>query len=434
MIWFVVFAFIAVNALYVAAEFGAVSVRRSKIQQMADEGHRLAAKLLPILASPTRLDNYIAACQIGITWSSLVLGAFSQAFITPDVILLLQDWGLTNATAQTSATVGVLVLMTTLQVVGGELVPKSLALQYPTRVSLYTLAPMQFSLVIYHWFLKVLNGSGLWILKMLGFSQVGHGHIHSPEEIELLIADSRNGGLLEAEEHRRLARALRLVSRPVRQLMVPRASVVSIDILATREELLKTLTQTRYTRFPVRKGSSDNIVGLLHARDVAAYVARHSALPAVPDVMRPLTRIPETVTADRLFAVFRERSTHQAAVVDGQGVVGLVAVGDLVSELIGDVSGEFRGGQPLPERLADGRVRLPGLMPVDEAQSWLGVSIQGPAETIGGHVLHHLERLPAAGERHSVGNLDIEVERVSTNMIISLLIQPIPNQQGGHLG
>jgi putative hemolysin len=314
--------------------------------------------------------------------------------------------------------------MTTVQVVVGELIPKSLALQYPTQAALYTLPPMRVSLVLYSWFLKILNGSGLAILKLLGFSQVGHGHIHSPEEIELLIAESRKGGLLEPEEHERLHRALRLISRPVRQLMVPRSHVVSIDLNAGSEDLVNLLKTARYTRLPVREG--DDIIGLMHTKDVVAFLVEHKRLPSVREVMRPLERIAETGNADRLLSLFRERRTHQAAVVDEYSVVGLVTLGDLINELVGTTSGQFRAGQPLPARLPDGRVRLPGLMRVDESERWIGAAIESPADTLGGHIMHVLGRIPAAGERVSIGQAEIEVERISANIIVSLLVKPVP--------
>ena len=417
---------VLINSFYVAAEFAAVSVRRSKVRQLAGEGVSLAIRLLPIVDDSSRLDRYIAGCQIGITWSSLVLGAYSQAFVTPYAIPILQRWGdLSLVAVESLAATGVLILMTTFQVVMGELIPKSLALQYPTRAALYTLPPMQASLVLYSWFLKILNGSGLAILELLGFSQVGHRHIHSPEEIELLIAESRKGGLLEPEEHERLHRALRLISRPVRQLMVPGTDVVSIDVNVTSEELVRQLTTSRYTRLPVREDNPDNIIGLLHTKDVVAYFLKHDRLPAVREVMRPLARIPETVSADRLLSVFRERRTHQAAVIDEYTVVGLVTLGDLITELIGETSRESKAGQPRPTRLTDGRVRLPGLMRMDEVDRWIGITIESQADTLGGHILHRMGRMPAAGERITIDGVEFEVERVTANRIDSVLSRPV---------
>lgn len=425
-VWLIIILLIFINSFYVAAEFGAVSVKRSKVRQLADDGRRLASRLLPIVNDPARLDRYIAGCQIGITWSSLVLGAYSQAFVTPNLVPILQAWGgLGLPAAESLATTSILILMTTFQVVVGELIPKSLALQYPTQTALYTLPPMQVSLALYSWFLKVLNGSGLAILRLLGFSQVGHGHIHSPEEIELLIAESRKGGLLEPEEHERLHRALRLVSRPVRQLMVPRSYVVSVDVNVSSEDLVNLLKTSPYTRLPVQEGEPDNIIGLLHTKDVVAFLVEHNRLPSPREVMRPLVRIPETVKADRLFSLFRDRKTHQAVVVDEYSVVGLVTLGDLISELLGDTAAEFRAGQPRPTHLPDGRVRLPGLMRIDEADRWIGVAIESPADTLGGHVVHTLGRIPTAGERVNIGGAEIEVERITANTIVSVVVRPV---------
>src|ERR1044071_4376593 len=188
----VVVALILVNAVYVAAEFAAVSVRRSRIQQLAADGNALAAWLLPTLESPAALDRYIAACQIGITLSSLVLGAYAErtiaGWLTP---VFASVGGLQEIAAQSTSAVVVLLVLTVGQVIFAELVPKSLALQFPTQTALYTLVAMVPSLWIYRPFIKWLNGTGLLVLRALGAPQHGHRHIHSPEEIELLIAESR---------------------------------------------------------------------------------------------------------------------------------------------------------------------------------------------------------------------------------------------------
>jgi putative hemolysin len=429
-VWLFIALLIALNALYVAAEFGAVSVRRSAVQELADGGDRLAARLVPVLEDPVRLDRYIAACQIGITWSSLVLGAYGQSYLTPAVVPLLEvHSGLSATMAASVATTGVLIVLTTFQVVLGELIPKSLALQYPTKTALYTLPAMKVSLAAYSWFLSFLNGSGLAILRVLGFKHTGHGHIHSPEEIELLIAESRDGGLLEPEEHERLRRALRLVSRPVRQLMVPRGRVAAIHIDATPDQLVAQLKRSPYTRLPVFAASPDQITGLLHSKDVVSFLIEHGRVPSPREVMRPLARIPETVKADRLITFFRERKTHQACVVDEHSVVGLVTVGDLLHELLGDSSGHFRAGQPAPERLPDGRVRLPGLLRIDEAEPWLGIALESPADTLAGHVMHVLGKVPAAGERLHIGPVEIEVGKVDGGTIVSLIVLPAPPAQ-----
>ena len=188
---------ILINAVYVAAEFAAVSVRQSRLRQMAEDGHPFARWLLPRLGTPAALDRYIAACQIGITISSLGLGAYAQSTLAVWLAPQLATFGgLQPLVAESTAAVIVLLVLTAAQVIFGELVPKSLALQYPTPSALYTLPIMVGSLWIYRPFIHWLNGSGLLLLRLLGAPQQAHRHIHSPDEIELLIAESREGGLL----------------------------------------------------------------------------------------------------------------------------------------------------------------------------------------------------------------------------------------------
>jgi putative hemolysin len=157
---------------------------------------------------------------------------------------------------------------------------------------------------------------------------------------------------------------------------------------------------------------------------VLSFLIQNGRLPSPREVMRPLAEIPETVKADRLINFFRERKTHQACVVDEYSVVGLVTVGDLVYELLGSSSGTFRAGQPAPERLPDGRVLLPGLLRVDEAEPWLGMPLESSADTLAGHVMNTLGRVPAAGEKLRIGPVTVEVGKVDGGTIVSLLVLP----------
>jgi CBS domain containing-hemolysin-like protein len=202
---------ILLTALFVAAEFAVVGARRSRLRRLAEDGNALAARVLPIVEDPHALDRYIAASQVGITLSSLILGAYAQASIAPRVAPFIQAvGGLEAETAQSTSAIIVLLLLTTLAMIIGELVPKSLALQDPTRTAMWTVIPMQWSQRAFAWSIDFLNGSGNLLLKLMRVKNTGHRHVHSPEEIELLIAESRDGGLLEPQEQVRLHQALRL--------------------------------------------------------------------------------------------------------------------------------------------------------------------------------------------------------------------------------
>ncbi len=205
-VWAVIFVLILINALYVAAEFAAVGVRRSRIRQLSEEGHWLAKSLLPVVDDAAKLDLYVGVSQIGITLSSLVLGAFAQATVAVAIAPTLARWlNLDPETATSSAAISVLIVLTIAQVVLAELVPKSLALQFPTQVALATVLPMRWSLAAFRPFLAFVNGSATAVLRVFGVGGGSHRHIHSPEEIDMLLVESRDGGLLEPDEQQRVS-------------------------------------------------------------------------------------------------------------------------------------------------------------------------------------------------------------------------------------
>jgi putative hemolysin len=430
----VILVLIALTALYVAAEFAAVSVRRSRIRQRAEQGDAAAIRLLPYLDNPQSLDGYIAACQIGITLSSLILGAYAQATLAVWLAPWLQSLGnLQTITAQSTSAVVVLLTLTVAQVVFAELVPKSLALQFPTQTSLYTLLPMLASQWVYRPFIKWLNGTGLLILRLLGAPQQGHRHIHSPEEIELLIADSRDGGLLEPDEHRRLQRALRLNLRQARQLMVPRRRIAAVDINTPLNEVIGIAAQSPYSRLPVYRDSIDNVVGVIHTRNLVSwFVGNAQEHRSLETLMRPIASVHESVTADRVLRVLRERRVRQALVVDEfGGTAGLITIEDVLSELLGEVGDEFKGADPAAEPLGDGSFRLPGEMSVDDAAAMLQTEWQSEATTVGGLITEALGHLPIAGEKVTIAAFEFEVERVTERAITSAIARPLQPEARG---
>jgi putative hemolysin len=420
--WAIIALLILLTGLYVAAEFAAVSARRSRLRRLAEDGNVLAARILPVLEDPRELDRYIAASQVGITLSSLILGAYGQATLAPRIAPLFERFGsMQPETAESTSAVLVLLFLTTLAVIVGELVPKSLALQNPTGTALFTVLPMQWSIRAFSWSIAFLNGSGVLLLKVLGIPATGHRHVHSPEEIALLIAESRDGGLLEPQEQVRLHRALRLGLRTARQLMVPRARLAAIDADLAFEEVLRVVAASPYSRLPVYRGSIDTIVGILHIKDVVTRYVQAGAL-TVASLLRPIVRVPDTMPADRLLAFLRERRNHQALVVDDQEiVVGLITLEDVLGELLGGVADEFKPEQARPIRLSDGRLRLPGSMRLDQAAPLVGAPWRGLEETIGSHLALAIGRLPEPGEEFDIDGTRVEIEAVEGGAITSVI-------------
>jgi len=424
----VIIVLVLINTLYVAAEFSAVSVRRSRLEELARNGNRAARLLTTVIRDPAALDRYVAACQIGITVSSLVLGAYGQATVAaPLAPRLSAAMGLDAATAESVSVIGVLIALTVLQVIVGELVPKSIALQHPTKTALVTALPMRASLWLLRWFIAVLNGSGVKILRWMGMAPEGsHRHIHSPEELELLIAESRDGGLLEPQEHQRLHQALRLALRSAGQLMVPRPAVVGLDLQWPSARILDAVIASPYTRLPVYDGSIDRTLGVVHVRDVATTFARVRNLDSLRRRIRPVPAVPESMSADQLLRTLRELRSHQALVVDEYGAVaGLITLQDVVAELLGEVRDEFQAGSDVIQTLPDGRLRLSGQLSLADAPDWLGRRWRSEAHTVAGHVIQAVKRLPQQGERLNVGGVEIEIERLEGRVPASLIVTPI---------
>jgi putative hemolysin len=336
---------IAVTALYVAAELSVVAVRRSRVQQLADEGHWLARRLLPLVQEPVELDRAIAACQIGITVSSLVLGAYGQATLAPLLVPLFEGLGgWTTTAAESTAAVAVLIALTVLHMILGELLPKSIALEMPTQTALLTVLPLGWSLRIFSPLVYLFNGSGLLLLKILRVRATRHHHVHSPGEIDLLLTESASDGELDVEDRRRLRRALRLGARRARDLMVPRAQIVGIDVATPVGAIIKLVAESPFTRFPVYRGSLDRVIGLLHTKDVLLRQMRTGAAPStITDLVRPAVTVPAHAGADQVLVHLRERRAQLALVVgEGNALVGLITLEDVLAEVFGAVTDELK--------------------------------------------------------------------------------------------
>jgi magnesium and cobalt exporter, CNNM family len=428
--WVVIALLILLTGFYVAAEFAAVSARRSRLRRLAEDGNALASRLLPVLEDPRALYRYIAASQVGITVSSLILGAYGQATLAHSLAPLLDRFGwLRPGTVESASIVVVLIFLTTLEVILGELVPKALALQSPTRTALFTVLPMQWSMRAFSWSITFINGSGVLLLRALRVPSTGHRHVHSPEEIALLIAESRDGGLLEPQEQVRLHRALRLGLRSARQLMVPRGRLAAIEAALPFEEVLRVVMSSPYSRLPVYRGSIDNIIGILHTKDVVMQYVKDAGL-SVASLLRPIVRVPDTMAADRLLAFLRERRSHQALVVDVNGiVVGLITLEDVVGELLGGVADEFKSVQARPIRLSDGRLRIPGSMRLAQAAPLVGSEWRDIDRPVGEKITVALGRTPEPGDELDLHGLHVEVEAVEGSAVVSVIVGDRPGQE-----
>jgi CBS domain containing-hemolysin-like protein len=282
---------------------------------------------------------------------------------------------------------------------------------------------MRVSLRLLSGFIAVLNGSGIAILRWFGVKEASHHRIHSPEEIEYLIAESRKGGYLRPDEHTRLRHALGLAGREVGEVMVPRTRIQAMRIDASPEEMLATVSESPFTRLPAYDESLDHVVGIIHVEDVALRRLT-GAVPPPSAIVRPFVALHEALSLERALALLREERQHLAIVVDDfGGTAGLVTVGDILDEIFGGMADEFKSSQE-PRTLPDGRVRLPGRTSLAETENWTGVTWTGDAYSLGGFIIEQLGRFPEPGEKLEIDGVRIEVEQVRRHAVESLLLTP----------
>lgn len=389
----VILTMVAINALYVAAEFATVGSRRSRVQEAAELGSRPAATLLAIMRDPKRLDNYVAACQIGITLSSLIAGAYGQAQLTP---LLTPLFG---AAGQAVAILAVLILITALQVVLGELLPKTVALRYPERLALATLRPMQLSLLLFKPLIALFNGSAFALMRAWKLhADHSHAHVHSPEELEGLYRESAAGGLIDASERDMLAGALNVEERVVREIMTPRTRLVTVPATLSAAQALPQLAASPYSRFPVTGQDNDDVIGVLHLRTLFL-AAERQPHTLVSDVMSQPLVISELMTVPDLWTRLREAGRHSAVVVNEYGTVaGMVTLEDALEEIFGELQDEFDQEED-PVIVQGDRVSVRGDVLLETLNLNFDLSLPlDEVDTVSGLFWQELGRLPLVGD------------------------------------
>lgn len=422
---FVILLLVAITALYVAAEFASVAVKVIRIQALAESGNKTAQRLLPHLADAHSLDRYVAACQIGITASSLVLGAFGQKRLAEYIGPTLVDtFGLTAESAASVTATSVLILLTTFHVVLGELLPKALALRFPERIAIALTYPMIVSLWLFKWFIKVLNGSGNLILRLMRVPAAGHRHVHSPEELQQLVSHGEGGVELEETERRLMSQVFRFGEHKARNVMVPRTRVNSLDLQRTLEENLKTMESSGHTRFPVFNEEADNVVGYVHIKDVTRAVA-DGALVDLTTLMRPPVFAPVSISVDKLFDRMRKERSHMVILLDEfGGTAGIVTMEDILQEVVGEMQDEF-GRKTQRILIRDGNsMVVRGNLLLDQLERESGWELgEHPAETVGGLIMHLLARPAKPGDCAQAGAAKLTVLDVSGNRITRVRVE-----------
>src|ERR671937_89654 len=408
-------ALILLNAFFVAAEYGLVTSRRTRIEELGHEGNRRARRVLELVSDPPR---FIAAMQLGVTLTSLGIGALGEHALT-----LLFDPVMATALAVAIA----YLLLTFFHVVVGELVPKGVALGHSEGTALVLSAPVRAFFALFWPLIWVLQRSTNLVLGLLGLEPPGgETEVHSEAELKMLLNVSTERGEIEEDEQEMLYKVFDFADKEASDVMVPRPEVVALSVDLPPEECLQAVLDSPYTRYPVYRDTLDDIVGVLHVRDlISAMHDKGIAAVQVEDILRAPYMVPETKDLAALLAEFRNQNQHMAIVIDEYGAMeGIVTLEDLLEEIVGEIEDEFDLPDESVERLADGRIRIDGTFPIDDFNEQFGQELpQEDYHTIAGFVFGALGRAPEAGDRVEHDGLRFQVVDVDGPRIERLEVE-----------
>jgi CBS domain containing-hemolysin-like protein len=408
-------ALIGINALFVSAEFAMIAVRKTRMAQLASEGNRIAAGVLRILESPVRQDRYISTAQLGITTASLGLGMYAEEAFAELLLGPLELIGLGAVAAHGVAGVLAIGLLTYLHVVVGEMVPKSLALQHPESTALGILRPMSITQRVLGPVVWLLNKIGAGVLHVLRIPLVGgHERVLSPEELQMVIDDSFRGGQLDAAEKAMLSAVFMFGEHKAHQVMTHRTRVEAYPLDVSEAELLTRLSQSRFSRFPIYEETLDNVVGILHLKDLVRQQIHRPGQFNLRALMRRAPVVPEYADAESVLASLKRLQLHMAIVIDEYGgMAGIVTLEDLVEEVVGEVQDEFDQEIPLIRQVGPREYLVRGDFPLEDLEelSTLGEDLP-EVNSVGGLIVVLLDRMPRSGDHVTYAGIEFTAETV----------------------
>lgn len=413
------------NGFFVAAEFSLVSVRRTRIAELVSQGVPSADSVEKALENP---DRVIAATQLGITLASLGLGWIGEPALSHWLEPLIE---LFAVNIQEEVSVGIsagiaFTIITFLHVVVGELAPKSIALQNPEGTSLIVARPTLWTEFLFKPFILILNGTGNLLLRMIGIKPAsGHQLVHSVEELRMLVSASADEGVVEEDERTMLDAIFDLGDLQVGQVMIPRTEILAVEADAVLNDIINIVVQTTYTKLPVYEDNLDQIIGIMHVKDLLSLLLKPESRDTVArDLVREAIYVPDAIPVNALLHQFRVNRQHIAIVLDEYGgTAGLVTLEDLLEEIVGEVSDPFDESTPEIQTMPDGSVLIDGMTLIEDVNQHLNLSLEDPYYyTIAGFILAQLGRIPRVGDTVEIGNALFQVHTMDGLRIANVLL------------
>ncbi|MBW8350129.1 hemolysin family protein [Bacillus sp. IITD106] len=387
---FLVILLIGLTAFFVASEFAIVKVRGSRIDQLIAQGNKKAVNAKRLLSN---LDGYLSATQLGITVTALGLGWLGEPTVQVILSPIFVKLSVPESLASVLSFIIAFSLITFIHVVVGELAPKTFAIHKAEKITLNIAAPLILFYKIMYPFIWALNGAARLIVGLFGIKPASEGEIaHSEEELRIILSESLKSGEINQSEYRYVNRIFEFDNRIAKEIMVPRIEVYSIDKSASIEEIIETIKNERFTRYPVTDGDKDTIIGVVNVKEFLSDCIGGNCMgnePIMPYV-KPVIRVIETIPIQSLLVKMQKERMHMAILFDEYGgTAGLITVEDILEEIVGDIRDEFDTDEvPNVRKLSDDHYLLDAKMLIEEVNSLLGVHLSGEeVDTIGGWLL-----------------------------------------------
>ena len=400
------------EGFFVASEIALVSIRRSRVEQLVEEGNRGARRVRKLLDDPGR---FLAVAQIGLTFLGFFASAYAAVSLTDRLTGLLEGVAALHEYAAGISLVIVTVLLAVFTIVFGELVPKTLALAFPERFALAVSRPIDIIGRLLGPLVALLTGITRAVTRPFGADPTRESQI-TAEELRLIVERGGQQGVLEAEEEQMINAVIELGERRLHEVMVPRIDIVALPVAATLEEAIDTIVEEGHSRVPVYQESIDEIVGILYAKDLLPYLKTSAEpRPAIRAILRTPVFAPESMSIDDLLHEFQRKKVHIAIVLDEYGgTAGLVSIEDLLEEIVGEIQDEYDVEEEMVVRLSDDEIRIDGRVAVDELAELFDTAFELEDEdeydTVGGLVFHRIGRVPVPGDQVEVDGLRLTVE------------------------
>jgi len=415
------------NGFFVAAEFALVSVRRTRVEELIQQGRPSALVVKQALDDP---DRFIAATQLGITIASLGLGWLGEPalshLIEPLLHALPEAW--VGTASHSVAAAFSFAVITFLHVVIGELMPKSVALQRPEATALLVAEPTLFVARLLRPAIWALNGTGNFLLKLIGMRAAsGHELVHSVEELKLLVEASEEGGILEDTERAMINAVFDFGEKTAHELMVPRTEVIAIDADAPLTDFISLASKHPFSKYPVYEGDIDHLLGIAHVKDLVRLQHAERRAATLRGLIREALFVPDALRLDGLLQQFRLKRQHMAIVLDEYGgTAGLITLDDLMTEIVGEVRDPFDKSAPEIQHLPDGSALVDGMTLVDTINDTFRLKIQEDYyDTIAGFVLGRLGRMAKVGDVVETEGARLKVEALDGLRIARLSLYPV---------